>query len=105
MNKMSNNRRQKVGKNRHLLEALGLEVNSFFLADDTIEGIRHAGSASLNIVISHSCGLEAAGVFEEVHGTPYVSQPLPVGASATESFLRVVGKRRGQFQADGVCHQ
>jgi nitrogenase molybdenum-iron protein beta chain len=77
---------------RLLLEALGLEVNSFFLADDSIEGIRQAGSASLNIVISHVYGLEAAVLFEEIHGTPYVSLPLPVGATATESFLRVVGK-------------
>jgi nitrogenase molybdenum-iron protein beta chain len=77
---------------RRLLEALGLEVNTFFLSDDTIEGIRQSGSASLNIVISHAYGLGAAGVFEEIHGTPYVSLPLPVGASATESFLRVVGK-------------
>jgi nitrogenase molybdenum-iron protein beta chain len=80
---------------RRLLEALGLEVNSFFLDVDTIEGIRQSASASLNIVISHSYGLEAAGVFEAVHGTPYVSLPLPVGASATESFLRAVGKKAG----------
>jgi nitrogenase molybdenum-iron protein beta chain len=77
---------------RHLLEKLGLEVNSFFLAEDTIEGIRQAGSASLNIVVSQAYGLEAAGLFEELHGTPFVSLPLPVGASATESFLRTVGK-------------
>jgi nitrogenase molybdenum-iron protein beta chain len=77
---------------RRLLELLGLEVNSFFLADDTIEGIRKAGSASLNIVISHTYGLEAAALFEEIHGTPYISLPLPIGASATESFLRAVGK-------------
>jgi nitrogenase molybdenum-iron protein beta chain len=80
---------------RRLLEELGLEVNSFFLADDSIEVIRQAGSASLNVVISHAYGLEAARIFEEVHGTPYVSLPLPVGASATESFLRAVGKAAG----------
>jgi nitrogenase molybdenum-iron protein beta chain len=77
---------------RRLLEKLGLEVNSFFLTDDTIEGIRQAGSASLNIVISHVYGLDAAELFEELHGTPYISLPLPVGATASESFLRTVGK-------------
>lgn len=77
---------------RRLLEQLGLEVNSFFLAEDTIEGIRQAGSACLNIIISHTYGLEAAAVFEEVHATPYISLALPIGASATESFLRTVGK-------------
>lgn len=77
---------------RRLLEQLGLEVNSFFLAEDTIEAIRQAGSASLNIVISHAYGLDAAALFEEIHATPYISVPLPIGASASESFLRTVGK-------------
>lgn len=77
---------------RLLLEALGLEVNSFFLAADTLEGIRQAGAASLNIVISQAYGLEAAELFETLHGTPYISLPLPVGAAAAESFLRNVGK-------------
>lgn len=76
---------------RRLLETLGLEVNSFFLAEDTIEDIRQAGSASLNIVVSQAYGLEAAGLFEELHGAPFVSLPLPVGASATEAFLKTVG--------------
>jgi nitrogenase molybdenum-iron protein beta chain len=77
---------------RRLLEKLGLEVNSFFLTDDTIESIRLAGAASLNIVISHAYGLDAAELFQEIHGTPYVSLPLPVGATASESFLRTIGK-------------
>ena len=80
---------------RSLLEAQGLEVNSFFLADDSIEGIRQAGSASLNIVVSLAYGLDAAWLFEEIHGTPFVSLPLPVGATATETFLRTVGKAAG----------
>lgn len=77
---------------RRLLEVLGLEVNSFFLNDDTVEGIRKGGAASLNIVISQAYGLDAAKLFEELHDTPYISLPLPVGASAIESFLRSVGK-------------
>lgn len=76
---------------KRLLEKLGLEVNSFFLVGDTIEGIRQAGSASLNVVISQAYGLGAAVLFEEIHATPYVSLPLPIGASATETFLRTVG--------------
>jgi nitrogenase molybdenum-iron protein beta chain len=77
---------------RRMLEALGVTVNSFFTREDTIEGIRAAGSAALNIVVSHVYGVEAAKVFEEVHGTPYLSLSLPVGASASEAFLRSVGK-------------
>jgi len=77
---------------RRLLEALGLTVNSFFTHEDTIENIRAAGAAELNIVVSHVYGVEAAKVFEEAHGTPFISLSLPVGANASEAFLRSVGK-------------
>jgi nitrogenase molybdenum-iron protein beta chain len=77
---------------RRLLEALGLTVNSFFTHEDTIENIRAAGSAELNVVVSHVYGVEAAKVFEEVHGTPFISLSLPMGASASESFLRGISK-------------
>ncbi len=77
---------------RNLLEALGLTVNSFFLAEDTIDGIRKAAGAELNIVVSHVYGVEAAKAFEEMHGVPYLSVPLPIGASASEAFLKTVSK-------------
>jgi nitrogenase molybdenum-iron protein beta chain len=77
---------------RSLLEALGLEVNTFFTGLDTLETIREAGSAELNIVVSQVYGVEAAQVFEEVHGTPYLITPLPIGPEATDRFLREVGK-------------
>lgn len=77
---------------RHLLESMGLIVNSFFTSEDTIENIRAAGTASLNLVVSHVYGIQAAKLFEEKHGTPYISLPLPIGPTASESFLRNVGK-------------
>ena len=77
---------------RRMLENLGLTVNSFFTSEDTIENIREAGTASLNIVVSHVYGIEAAKVFEKIHDTPYISQPLPIGPTASEAFLRNVAK-------------
>jgi nitrogenase molybdenum-iron protein beta chain len=77
---------------RSLLETLGLKVNTFFTGRDTLEEIREAGSAELNIVVSQVYGVEAAQVFEEVHGTPYLITPLPIGPGATDRFLRQVGK-------------
>ncbi|MBJ6802275.1 nitrogenase component 1 [Geomonas propionica] len=76
---------------RHLLELLGLEVNSFFTSADTLGGIREAGSAELNIVLSDLYGQGAAQVFQEKHGTPFVTTSLPIGVSASEAFLRQVG--------------
>ncbi|MDR1874010.1 MAG: hypothetical protein LBQ90_03210 [Synergistaceae bacterium] len=73
---------------RRLLERLGLRVNTFFGEGETLENLKNASEASLNIVLSDVYGVGAAGVFEKTHGTPYISLPLPVGAVQTSQFLR-----------------
>jgi len=78
---------------RLLLEKLGLKVNSFFTHRDKVSKIRKAASAELNIVVSDLYGVGAAQLFESLHGTPYVSLPLPVGPSASAEFLEQVGTR------------
>ena len=80
---------------RHLLEQLGLEVNSFFTTKDTLDSIRQGGSAALNIVVSEVYGLGAALLAEERHGIPFLSTPLPIGPTASEIFLRSVGTKLG----------
>lgn len=77
---------------RRLLEQLGLTVNSFFTVDDSIAGIREAGGAALNIVVSEVFGLGAARLAQEIHGIPYLSTPLPIGPTATNAFIRQVGE-------------
>lgn len=84
---------------RHLLEQLGLTVNTFFTADDTLDQIRQAAGAELNIVVSDVYGVEAAQVFQEVHGTPYLAQPLPIGPTATRAFIEQVSKALGLGKA------
>jgi nitrogenase molybdenum-iron protein beta chain len=79
-------------KIRALLEKLGLEVNSFFSDKDTLEGVKNAGDAELTIVVSEFYGLDTAHTFEEEHGIPYITNPFPIGPTATEAFIRNVGK-------------
>ena len=77
---------------RRLLEKLGLKVNTFFTHSDTLDGIKNAAGAELNIVVSEVYGVEAAGVFGEVHGIPFISTRLPIGPAASDAFLRQVGE-------------
>jgi nitrogenase molybdenum-iron protein beta chain len=77
---------------KRLLEKLGLTVNTFFGEGETLDNIRNAGGAGLNIVASNNAGIESARFFEETHGIPYLVTPFPIGALAGESFLRNVGK-------------
>ncbi len=73
---------------RLLLEKLGLEVNTFFTSRDSLKGIEQCAGAELNIVVSNVYGVEAAELFEEIHGIPYITVPLPVGPAASNEFLR-----------------
>jgi nitrogenase molybdenum-iron protein beta chain len=73
---------------RRLLERLGLRVNTFFGEGETLDNLQNAGEASLNIVLSDVYGVKAAETFEKIHGSPYISLPLPIGADQTSRFLR-----------------
>ena len=84
---------------RHLLELVGLEVNSFFTPADTLEALKAAGSAELNIVVSDIYGQGAAASFQQRHGTPFLTVPLPVGVSASEAFLNQVAAALSLDQA------
>jgi nitrogenase molybdenum-iron protein beta chain len=77
---------------KRMLERLGLTVNTFFGEGENLENIRKAGSASLNIVASGSFGIESAEYFKEVHGIPYIVMPFPIGAVASEAFLRKIAR-------------
>lgn len=76
---------------KNLLVKLGYQVNTFFGEGETLDNLKNAGSASLNIVVSDTFGIKAAQVFEEIHGVPYISVPLPIGSKATDQFLRTIG--------------
>jgi len=76
---------------KDLLGKLGYQVNTFFGEGETLDNLKKAGAASLNIVVSDTFGIQPAKIFEEVHGTPYITVLLPIGSSGTEQFLRSAG--------------
>jgi nitrogenase molybdenum-iron protein beta chain len=77
---------------RKTLELLGLEVNTFFTAKDSLDAIRTSSEAELNIVVSDIYGIEIAKTYQAVHGTPYIASSLPIGPTATEKLLRETAK-------------
>lgn len=80
---------------KRLIEKLGYKVNTFFGDGETLDNLRNAASATLNIVVSEAFGVEAADVFEEVHGVPYITVSFPIGDHGTDIFIRKVGKTLG----------
>lgn len=73
---------------KRLLESLGFKVNTFFTPDQTFENITSASQASLNINFSRVHGAEFVEHFERKHGTPFWITDIPIGAEASERFLR-----------------
>jgi nitrogenase molybdenum-iron protein beta chain len=77
---------------KSLFNKLGFKVNTLFGEGETLEDLKNIGEARLNIVVSDFYGVDAAKVFEETHGTPYIIAPIPIGSRATGEFLEIVGK-------------
>jgi len=77
---------------KELLGKLGYQVNTFFGEGETLDNLKYAGAASLNILVSDVYGIEPAKVFEKTHDVPYVIAPLPIGSAGTERFLRIVSQ-------------
>ncbi|WP_438434268.1 nitrogenase component 1 [Gorillibacterium sp. sgz500922] len=80
---------------KELLQKLGLTVNTFFGTGETIENLRQSARASLNLVVSDVYGQATAETYEEVHGVPFLTLPLPIGDHATAAFLLAVGEALG----------
>ena len=78
---------------RRLLARIGVKVN--ISGDgDRLTDIRRAAEAELNIVLSPTTGLAAAGYLQEVHGVPFIQHTLPIGTE-TGHFLRKVADTFG----------
>jgi len=78
---------------KSILERLGLKVNTFFTNDQTIENVKSAGEAALNISFSQIYGREVLESIEKTHKIPYMVADLPIGAIATREFLYELSKK------------
>jgi nitrogenase molybdenum-iron protein beta chain len=75
-----------------ILQALGLEVNTFFTRHQGIGSVEKSSGAALNIVISPWLLKSAVTEYRDNFGVPVLRWPgLPIGATDTSAFLRAVG--------------
>lgn len=77
---------------KRLLGRLGIEVNSCLFSRTSLDEIRRAPEARLNLVLSEVLGIPAARRMEEVYSLPYLEVGYPVGSSNTSGMLREVGR-------------
>lgn len=77
-----------------ILKCLGLRVNTFFTEHQGIEDVRRCSEAALNIIVNPWLFKGPAKKFEEKFGVPSLRYPgLPIGASDTTRFVRVVAQQ------------
>ena len=74
-----------VEKIQEILEECGFQVVSTFAMGNSLEQIKKAGSAQVNLVISQT-GLLAARLLKKRFGTPYVVG-IPVGKRETQRLM------------------
>ena len=81
---------------RAVLENAGYKVNSVWAMDDSLDNIRRAGEASVNLIIS-SCGLLPARILRGRFGTPYTAG-TPAG-----KFTEILIRELDRSEKTGEC--
>ena len=91
---------------RQTLELLGLRVNTFFTGGDSLDTLRRAAEAELNIVVSDVYGVETAETFEKRFGTPWISLSLPIGPTASAALLQhTAAALKLDIDVDGIIER
>ena len=87
-----------------LLALSGIEVNTAFLCESTVEEIKRLPEALLNIVIDPDWGLETAELLKERFGTPYIVPGCgyPVGFKAAEKLVSEAAETLGTDPAPAL---
>ncbi|MDR3342546.1 MAG: hypothetical protein LBT14_07130 [Treponema sp.] len=82
---------------KRVLKRIGVEAHTFIGEGETLEDVKHAGNAALNLVLSDVYAPLSAEAFKEVHDIPYIRELMPIGFLQTERFLRNVGNALNQI--------
>lgn len=76
---------------RLMKDYYGMEIHTTFTDDTTIDKIKTASMAKINLVVSEE-GLKAAKILEQKFGQPYV-QCLPIGIEATKKWVQTISEK------------
>ncbi|MDR2785805.1 MAG: hypothetical protein LBB83_07825 [Treponema sp.] len=77
---------------KRLLALIGVEANTFIGEGETLEDIKNAGNAELNIILSDLYAPLAEKAFKEVHNIPAIREQLPLGFLQSRAFLLNAGR-------------
>jgi nitrogenase molybdenum-iron protein beta chain len=85
---------------KRMLSLIGVEANTLIGERETLEDIRNAGDAELNIILSDVFAPLTEKAFLETHGIPSMREQLPIGFLQSAAFLKRVGAALGIPEAE-----
>lgn len=78
---------------KHLLESIGVKVNTIFTDFNGLASVKKIPAAELNLVFSPWVGIKTAEKLKDKYDTPYLAiNSVPVGPKETSKFLYTIGK-------------
>ncbi|RQD83297.1 MAG: hypothetical protein D5R96_03175 [Methanocalculus sp. MSAO_Arc2] len=80
---------------RRMLGSIGIPVHAVLTAAASIRDLEDLHRAALNIVVCEPAGLAAAMLLEELYGTPYIVEEIPIGCRSSIRFLQQVAAALG----------
>ncbi len=91
---------------RRNLEALGVRVLAAVTAGSSLEELRRAPAAALNVVVHEEYGGEVAREMERLYGTPWLGtdEGAPFGLEGAEAWLGAVADRLG-LPCEGITKE
>ena len=73
---------------RRMLQGIGITVNAVLTAGSTVEELKRAPRAALNLCLyPYDCGLTTAGEMEKRFGTPFLDDIIPMGFENSARWL------------------
>jgi light-independent protochlorophyllide reductase B subunit len=80
---------------RRMLGMIDVKVNAVLTADATREDLERLGEAALNVVLCEPSGKDAAVLLQDLCGTPYIIEEIPIGCHSAIRFLERVAETLG----------
>jgi len=94
------NWRADIEEIKRILGLLGINVISSLSISNSVDEIRNASSAQLNLILSDEIGFRIGEYMKHKYGIPYIchDQPLPYGIESTNEWVLRVAKEFGKEQ-------
>jgi light-independent protochlorophyllide reductase B subunit len=77
---------------KNYLERLGIYLNSVLTSGSTLQEIKNASNAALNVSMCEASGVSTCELMKKKFGTPFIQEVLPLGVRNTSNYFQQICK-------------